>query len=162
MNIRRIILVLAMALTVVGAQAQSRRTHRASRPRTTQVKKHRPATDFKGSGASVYDLGSALPEDSAMGKGSATVSRDTVRHVSSSEPLVPTAEIDDKFFLQATASSPLDKVEICDATGKVLRSQGLHRGTKASIDLNDFPKDQTLVFKFYGVNGSTQNIELSH
>jgi hypothetical protein len=38
----------------------------------------------------------------------------------------------------------------------------LHRSKKASVDLNQFPKDKPLVFKFYGVNGNTQNIELSH
>lgn len=163
MNIKRITLILALALVCAGAQAQSRRPRKTTR-RTSTVQKRKPRVpdDYKGTGASVYDLGSDLPEDAAAGKGAVSVSVDTVRSAASNVTLIPTAEIDANFVLQAEASSPLDKVEICDATGKVLRTTGLHRSTKASVDLNQFPKDKTLVFKFYGVNGSTQNIELSH
>lgn len=161
MNIRRIILVLAMALTVVGVQAQSRRPRKAAKPRVTHKSQPRVPDNYKGTGAGVYDLDADLPEDAAS-KGSKTVSVDTIRNEVSNETLIPSAEIDENYVLQATASSPLDKVEVCDASGKVLRSTGMHRQSKASIDLNEFPKDQTLVFKFYGVNGNTQNIELSH
>jgi hypothetical protein len=163
MNIGKVLLTMLLALIVVGAQAQNRRPRkRVTKARTTQTRKPRVPDNYAGTGASVYDLGSDLPEDAAAGKGAVTISVDTIRHEGSNETLIPTAEIDKDFVLQAEASSPLEKVEVCDASGKVLRSQGLHRMTKASVDLNQFPKDQTLVFKFYGVNGNTQNIELSH
>lgn len=162
MNIKRITLILTLALVCAGAQAQSRRPRKTAKPRTTQTRKPRVPDNFKGTGASVYDLDSDLPEDASAGKGGVTVSVDTIRHAGSNETLIPTAEIDANYVLQAEASSPLDKVEVCDASGKVLRSTGLHKSKKASVDLNQFPKNQTLVFKFYGVNGNTQNIELSH
>lgn len=156
-------MTMVLALTVVGAQAQNRRPRNGkAKARTTQTRKPRVSDDYKGTGASVYDLGADLPEDAAAGKGAVTTSVDTVRSSVSNVTLIPTAEIDENYVLQADASSPLDRVEVCDAAGKVLRSQGLHSSMKASVDLNQFPKDQTLVFKFYGVDGNTQNIELSH
>lgn len=161
MRASKIILVLALALTVSGAQAQNRRPRKSSKARTTATSKKK-LTDWKGTGAGVYDLDADLPEDAAV-EGSKVVKKTTSRTVSGPEKtLIPSCEIDEKNVLQATASSALDKVEICDKSGKVLRSQGMHRQTKASLDLNNLPKDQTLVFKFYGVDGNTQNIELSH
>lgn len=163
MRIVKVLLTLVLALTVVGAQAQSHKRRPASKPKVAQTHKSKPRVpdNYKGTGAGVYDLDADLPEDAAS-KGSKTVSVDTIRSGATDVTLIPNAEIDNNYVLQAEASSPLDKVEVCDASGKVLRSQGLHRTTKASVDLNQFPKDQTLVFKFYGVNGNTQNIELSH
>ena len=162
MSIKRISIFLALALVCIGVQAQSK--HRTGKPkqRSAQVRKPRVPDNYKGTGAGVYDLGADFPEDAAAGKGVVAVSVDTIRNAASNETLIPTAEIDANYVLQAEAASPLDRVEVCDETGKVLLSTGLHRSKKASVDLNQFPKDKPLVFKFYGVNGNTQNIELSH
>lgn len=161
MNVRKVILVLAMSLAVAGVQAQSRRPRKASRAKVVRKAKPRVPDNYKGTGAGVYDLDADLPED-ALSKGSRIVKVDTISGGEKRDALIPLAEIDNHYVLQATASSPLDKVEVCDANDKVLRSTGLHRQKKASIDLNDFPKDQKLVIKFYGLDGNTQNIELSH
>ena len=161
MSIRKIILVLAMTLAVVGVQAQSRRPRKSTRAKVTHKTRPRVPDDFKGTGAGVYDLESDLPEDAAA-KGSKVVKVDTISNGASSEVLIPFAEVDNHLVLHATASSPLDKIEVCDASDKVLRSTGMHKQSKASVDLNEFPKDQKLVIEFYGLNGSTQNIEVSH
>jgi hypothetical protein len=146
MRSRHILLVIALALFTVTAQAQNR--------------KPRVPDNYKGTGASVYDLGSDLPEDASTQK-SAKSDTTVSRTVSQAEPLVPNVSVDENYVLQAEASSPLDKLEVIDDSGKVLRTTGLHNQTKASIDLNQFPKE-TLHFKFYGVNGVTEEIELSH
>ena len=161
MSIRKIILVLAMSLAVAGVQAQSRRPKKAPKARVAHKSKPRVPDNYKGTGAGVYDLQADLPEDAST-ENSKIVKVDTIGGGETKEALIPFAEIDNNYVFQASASSPLDRVEVCDANDKVLRSMGLHRQSKASVDLNEFPKDQKLVLKFYGLDGNTQNIELSH
>lgn len=162
MRVKFVLVVLTLALATAGARAQTRKTRTIRKARTVNTQRKRPVTDMKGTGASVYDLDADLPEDIKKGSKGITVSVDTVRKVTTETTLIPFAEVDAKYQFNAEASSPLNKVEIADMSGNVMRTIGLHNSTKASIDLNAFPKDQTLNFKFYGANGQTQTIEMSH
>lgn len=68
--------------------------------------------------------------------------------------------MDDKGMLFATATSPLKTVDIVSYSGQVLRTIDCNGKVSVTINTNEFPEEQKLVFLFTGQNGATVSLEM--